>query len=474
MYNKIKTLSAVAGAAVLIFGSSCKKLEDFGTTNANPAAVTDAIPYALLTNVEWQLGAFASNARATITVQYCSEAEYPGIGQYAVPQVDFGGTYSSVLYDLQTVLKTSTSTDAERAMARIMKAYIFWTITDRWGPIPYEQALQGVVPAYSSQEFIYKDMIKELTEASAQMPVSGSQRGDIMYNSDFSKWKKLANSLRALMALRLSKVYPAAGGYAATEFNAALAAGVIEDNSGNFQVNYVGGGQDNAYSNPYWYTNLQARDLGYSQPLNSMLSAIGDPRAAVYGSSSTAVPYGYNESLINAWRQSNPGWARQFAPAYRTITSPIYIVTAAQVFLARAEAADRGWTSENMTAMYNAGIAASFAQWGLAAPSASYLSNANVALSSPAGSAANLKNIATQFYFATYPDGTQGWSNWRRTGFPVLTPSAYPLSASHTTIPRRFTYGATEFSTNLKNVNDAISTISGGDVQESRVWWDLP
>ena len=43
------------------------------------------------------------------------------------------------------------------------------------------------------------------------------------------------------------------------------------------------------------------------------------------------------------------------------------LLTAAEVFLARAEAADRGWTSENMNTLYQAGINASFAQWGLTA-----------------------------------------------------------------------------------------------------------
>jgi len=280
--------------------------------------------------------------------------------------------------------------------------------------------------------------------------------------------------LRMLMALRLSKVYPGASDYAATQFKAALndAAGSIEDNSANAAVYYVGGGQDNAYSNPFWYTHLQARDNGLSAPMYSMLTSVSDPRVGVYGSSNTPVPYGYNEGLINTWRSANPGWARVFSDPYRLITSPIFVVTAAETLLARAEAADRGWTSENANTVYTAGITASFTQWGLAAPSAGYLSNANVALTAPTGTGANLKNIATQFYFAAFPDGTQGWSNWRRTGYPALTPSAYPLSAAHTTIPRRFTYGATEYSTNLANVTIANGWITGGDKQESKVWWD--
>ncbi|MBL0182401.1 MAG: SusD/RagB family nutrient-binding outer membrane lipoprotein [Chitinophagaceae bacterium] len=472
-HKKFKLITASAAIALIALGSSCNKISSFGDTNSNPNVITSPVPYALITNVEWQLGGFASNVRSAITCQYFSEAEYPSIGQYAIPQVDFAGTYTGLLNGLQTVIGNNTSTSAEIATARILKAYIFWTLTDRYGPIPYAEALKAVTPKYSKQEDIYPDLIKELTEAGAQMPNSGTQRGDIMYK-DLSQWKRLANSLRMLMALRLSKKYPGATEYAATQFKLALndAAGSISSNTDNFQVNYVGGGSDNAYSNPFYYTHLQIRDNGLSVPMYNMLASISDPRASVYGSSATAVPYGYNEGLINAWRQANPGWARVFSDAYRDKTSPVFVVTAGQVLLARAEAADRGWTSENANTVYTAGVTAAFQQWGLAAPSAGYLSNANVALTAPTGTGANLKNIATQFFLSTFPDGTQGWANWRRTGYPVLTPSPYPLSAAHTTIPRRFTYGLSEYSTNLSGVNQAIGWIPGGDVQESRVWWD--
>lgn len=478
-YKKIKTITAAASLALLVIGGvSCNKLSDFGTTNANPTVVSTPIPYALLTNVERLLGSAtstistANDNQAQIFCQYFSEAEYPGIALYNVPQTNISTAYTSVLQDCQTVINVSTS-PAEIATARILKAYIFWNLTDKFGPIPYAEALKAVTPRYSKQEDIYPDLIKELTEAVAQMPASGVQRGDIMY-SDLSQWRKLGNSLRMMMALRLSKKYPAAGGYAATQFNLALtdAAGIITSNADNFKVSYVGGGADNAYSNPFWYTNLQARDNGLSVPMFNMLSAVSDPRVSVFGSSTTAVPYGYNEGQINAWRQANPGWARVFAPNYRLITSPIFVITAAQVYIARAEAADRGWTGENANTVYTAGINAAFAQWGLAAPSAGYLADANVALTNPVGTGANIKNIATQYYFASFPDGMQGWSNWRRTGFPVLTPGANPSNASHTTIPRRLTYGATEYSTNLAGVTEAIGWITGGDVQESRVWWD--
>ena len=83
----------------------------------------------------------------------------------------------------------------------------------------------------------------------------------------------------------------------------------------------------------------------------------------------------------------------------------------------------------------------------------------------------NLKQIATQQYLAYYPDGIQGWSNWRRTGYPTLLPAPDGTN-SPKVIPRRFMYGTTDYSLNAAAVAVAVSRISGGDKMDSRVWWD--
>jgi hypothetical protein len=58
--------------------------------------------------------------------------------------------------------------------ARIWKAYIFMILTDTYGDIPYFEAGQGFIstniqPKYDRQELIYKDILKELDEASAAL-----------------------------------------------------------------------------------------------------------------------------------------------------------------------------------------------------------------------------------------------------------------------------------------------------------------
>jgi hypothetical protein len=463
--NKIKNTTLCLG--MMISFASCNKLSDFGDTNVNPNDISNPTTYAILTGVETGLANWANNGNGQIWVQYFSETQYPGAGLYVIPQFAFAGNYSGQLLNLQTVIKINSNSE-EVAVARILTQYIYWNMTDSWGDIPYSEALKGVVPAYDKQEDIYKGMIAELKEAQASFTNSGALKGDIIYKGDVSKWKRFANSLRVVMALRLSKKFAGAGDYAATELKAALVDGVIEDNADNCKVIFPGGD----FKNPYWAAHDGARDNGESENLYNILSGFGDGRQAAFGSSTKAVPSGIKEADINTWIKNNIDWSRAFSEENRLVTSPVVIMNASQVFLARAEAADRGWTTENVFDLYQKGITASFAQWNLAAPPASYFIQPDVALTAPAGSNGNLKQIAYQRYLAAFPDGTQGWAEWRRTGFPILTPSPAPINAAHVTIPRRYIYSLAEYSLNPLGVEGAVANLPDGDVQESKVWWD--
>ena len=464
-YKKIKNILLCLG--IVIFSASCNKNIDFGDTNVNSNDISSPTTYAILTGVEIGLAGPANNNNGQIWIQYFSETQYPGTGLYTIPQFGFAGNYSGSLLNLQTIIKINTNSE-EVGVARILTQYLYWNMTDSWGDIPYSQALKGIIPAYDKQQDIYKGMIAELKVAQASFTNSGALKGDVIYNGDVSKWKKFANSLRVIMALRLSKKFAGAGDYAATELKAALADGVIEDNADNCKLVYPGGD----FKNPYWSAHDGARDNGESENMYKILAGFNDGRQAAFGSSTKAVPSGLKELDINNWIKNNIDWSRAFSDENRLVNSPVVIMNASQVFLARAEAADRGWTTENVSDLYQKGINASFVQWNLPAPSASYFTQTNVAITAPAGSNGNLKQIAYQRYLAAFPDGTQGWAEWRRTGFPELTPSSSPLNPAHITIPRRYTYSQQEFSLNRKGVTAAITNLPGGDLQESKVWWD--
>jgi hypothetical protein len=495
--KNLKTIIAIAGISLLAV--SCKK---FGDTNVNPNAVSAPSTGALLTNVETQLGGFSNQTRGGIYAQMFSETQYTEVSLYSLPILDFDGIYAGALYDLQKDININSgvladggpaamaaaqiygTNDNQIGVARILKAYIFWTITDRWGDIPYTEAFQGLAnlsPKYDTQKFIYGDLIKELSEAKDQIDGSkDATTGDIIYykkTADAStyswsvaaaQWKKLANSLRMLIALRASKVTEAwgpggtLGSTSAEVFAAAYndADGYIASNADNMVVRYPG--NVDGFSNP-WYNTYNGR-TDYAESASMVTLLAGDPRQAKFGSSGTGFPYGLLRADAVSFANANSTYARVLNGTNTPKSQPAVVIGAADVLLAIAEAIDLGWVTGDEAAFYSNGIQASWDQWGVAGDLATYISNHPLSLT----------NIQKQEYIAWYPDGIQAWSNWRRTGNPVLAPT---VNATNTecggTIPRRYRYGVNEFATNAANVNAAISTSYGGSNTEcARVWWD--
>lgn len=479
--------------------TSCSKIKDFGDTNTDPNRTTVPFMPALLSNVTAGIGSVASQANPGYYAQYFAETQYPAVSLYTLPQFDFDGFYAGPMNDCQTIINynsdSATKLEAtgtaevngsnknQIAVARILKAYYTWTITDAWGDIPYSEAFKGLsnkFPKYDSQEDVYKSILTELKESVAQFDKGPGPKGDVIYDGDVVKWKKLANSLRMLVALRMSKRYPDPGGLAANEFNSALldAAGSITTNDDNFTLHYPGGN----FRNPWYATYDGRKDLGQSEYFINLLNSLGDKRQTnkIFGSSDVGVPYGRSrEYMNNIWGAvfSADGWSRVLGDAFRKDSSSVAIVPASVVLFARAEAKERGWTlgTELLTAkeLYETGVTVAQNQWGIAtADAATYLSGSQVKYGTD-----NLKKIALQRYIALYPDGLQAWCEWRRTNVPVLVPA---VNAANTggQIPRRFVYGVNDYSTNRASVLAAAALIpappggAAGDTQDGRVWWD--
>lgn len=485
--KKIFKLNSVAFTiALVILGTSCSKINDFGDTNVNPSGTGVPVTAALLTNVLTGIGGYTTSVQPGYYAQYFAETQYPGSSLYTAPISSFSGTYSGSLFDLQNIINQNTdpatkgvvsasgSNANQIAIARILKAYIFWNITDRWGDIPYSESLKGAViklPKYDKQSDIYVDLVKELKEATAQFDNNGViAKGDILMNyagtgavaAVNTKWKKFANSLRMLIALRASKVFPNAGQWSATEFAAALADanGSIAANTDNVALAYPSA----TFPNP-WYSTYVASsriDNAVTTFMMGTLNSLSDPRAASYGTNTVGFPYGLDRPRAILY---TPG-CFILKGASSLATDPVNIITASAVTLARAEAAERGWTTENAATLYASAVTLSFAQYGYtAAQATTYLAKPAVAYGT-----SNLQKIATQKWIALFPDGIQAWCEWRRTGFPVLTPALYAVNSSKA-IPRRYIYGTDEYSLNSVNAT-AAATAMGKDDQDTKVWWD--
>lgn len=485
-------------STVLIWGvAGCKKPSDFGSTNVDPSQTTVPIPSALLTNVELSLPLYASTQVEAIDgaqySQYYAETQYPAVSLYSLPQIAFIGEYSGILYDLQNIINLNPSNNMVAA-ATVLQQYIFWHITDAWGDVPYSQALKGLAytnPAYDTQQSIYTGMLASLTAAAAKFDGSAIS-GDVIYGGDVTKWKKLTNTLRMLMSLQLSKKMPTASDFAATQFKAALAdaGGSITSNADNFAITYPSG----TYKDPLFNLYDGRSDYAESKTMTDLLASLGDNRSTVYGgafndpnsvtggtvSSNVGVPPGGDRTSTVIFTTANPNFALVLRADKRTPTSTLTMISASESLLARAQAISIGWgTTDTYAGTYGPGIVASFQQWGLADPTPTYLAGVGVA-------APTFQQIIQQRYLASYPDGFMGWDIYRltttsRDGLNTGTAFANnPLNIKPGTgatnnpklIVSRFTYTAAEYSTNGANATAAAARYTGGDKQDSRVWWD--
>ena len=129
----------------------------------------------------------------------------------------------------------------------------------------------------------------------------------------------------------------------------------------------------------------------------------------------------------------------------------------------QAEAVSRGWGLGSASALFTAGINASFATDGIPDSAASYLLNAPDA-QFPAATSAQLQAIITQKYYAMCgSQGFEAWTEWRRTGFPTFfVPSA---ASSGRPFPLRFLYPQSELTGNLNYPGTVPET--------TPVWWDV-
>jgi len=483
--NKLKKYIALSLVGIGMLTAGCEKIEDFGDTNVDPTKVAVPSTRSLLTNaMQSSTELYIGGGQSATMAQYFSEGPYLTFSGYnnATGGQAYSGFYSGALIQLKKIIDYNEAGSVEAdpgangsknnqiAVARIMKAFIFWKITDRWGDIPYSEALQGgdnITPKFDKQEDIYADIFKELKEAAAQIDAGLGVQGDIILGGDMNAWKKFAATQRMIMALRMSKVYPAPGGLAATEFNAAMA-DALASNDDNINYSFIAGDPNNF--NPWYdnYTIANRNDYAISSTIVNYMRANGtgtDPRLPVYaeilpGNQIKGLTYG------NALQTNIPNAYSRLGDELREQGTPAKIFSFAQVQFAKAEAAKLGWIPGGDAAaktFYDSGIDASLEQYGVPDPT---FKNATGIAYNPATA---IQQIATQRWTHLFLDGWEGWAEWRRTGFPALAPGEN--SANPGGIPRRLMYPASDKTVNTENY-EAVLTQQGPDNLDTRMWWD--
>lgn len=423
---------------------------------------------------------------------------------------------ASAVYDAANLTKDDASKGKLNAICKIMKVMILQQVTDVYGDIPYTEALQGKMgvtqPVYDQQQAIYNTMLGELEAAIAQLTsAQGEVTGDLYYKGDTDKWKKFAYSLMLRMAMRLTKVDAAT---AKTWAEKAVAGGTFASIADNAYIPTQNStNHDNAQARVY---NVDIYQTRWSKTFIDYLKANSDPRlgviaevpAAGLAANQTAgagvttasvqqgMPNGYdlNGGATDITNEPNyPGgtgagadatpigkYSRPRASIYANRSGNILVLTYAEIELLLAEAAARGWNVGGTAVTHYAnGVSAALqtlATLGADATISAATANAYAATHplNITSLEASLKQINEQYWATTgaFFNYVETWLNWKRSGYPVLTPVNYVGNFSGGTIPRRQPYPVTEPSLNSANYAEAVGRLSGGDTWTSRVWWD--
>ena len=385
-------------------------------------------------------------------------------------------------------------------MSRIWQAYTFMIITDTYGDIPYFEAGRGyldeiISPKYDSQELIYKDILKELEEASGALDATKQTVAtDILYGGNIAQWKKFGYSLMLRAGMRLTKVDPA---IAETSVKKAVAGGLMTSNLDNAVMRHT------ALYNNYIANHLAAREktnFYLAAPFVDFLKSTSDPRLAsiavrfvgatggpeqVAARASTdpskqiGMPMGYDDvSIRTVLAQYGVASLWDFSQVNLNtvlkLDAPEYHVSFSQTQLLLAEAAVRGWVDGAPEEYYKRGVRANMEQMaGFDASAAIPESSIQAYLTANPYTPANaLEQINTQYWVTSFLNGPELFANFRRSGFPALKRNPYSGSELRTEdFIRRMPYPDSEIIVNLQNLNDANSR-QGPNNLETRVWWD--
>src|SRR5690606_27135698 len=110
------------------------------------------------------------------------------------------------------------------------------------------------------------------------------------------------------------------------------------------------------------------------------------------------------------------------------ITAPIFFVTYAQTALLHAEAIVRQWVNGDAETVYRNAVRAALEQMAQQHPEAAI---APAEITAYVGKiklepGKELEEINTQYWINSFLNGPEAWANFRRSGFPRLTPNPYP------------------------------------------------
>lgn len=523
---RIRNISLTATLSVLLVMSSCDK--GFEEMNTDPNAFTEPVIEDMFAYAVAR-GSLSGTDGDSVDFRYCSAlTQYFASlwtlrwfgDKYNHDTMNFWGRlfdqgYTSYLKETEQIIslvKDDPTKSNMYAIARIWRVFGYHRITDIYGDIPYFNANKGYTEniykvKYDPQSLIYADMLKELDESAKLLDASKPSFGasDFIYKGDAAKWKKFAYSMMLRLGMRLTKVDPA---QAETWVKKAIAGGVMKSNDDVALLVHTATANRLTYNatNAFMWVhtmnpNLKGEGVAkLSQTFINDLKSHNDPRMPVYSTLwegnadpsklpqttqpalQKGLPNGYDEVTV---KTIIPGWTNTLLKGYSEInrstigneTAPTIFQDYSEVELLLAEASMRGWNNTNAATHYEKGVAAEM-QFIASLPGGMSISQTAIdsylaANPYPAGGTfeEKMESIHYEMRIAHFMNFIEAYSNWRRTGYPKLTPTNWPGNLTGGTIPRRLPYPTSEAVNNTEAYNEVVSR-QGPDLLTTRVWWD--
>ncbi|MFY0256291.1 SusD/RagB family nutrient-binding outer membrane lipoprotein [Chitinophaga sp. 30R24] len=479
---------------ILLFGvalASCKKgLVDI---NKNPNESENINPEFLLstavisTAYDYQRDAYWDKPASA--GRYITLVRNEGNDKFDWGPVSWDGIYAklSVNHEMMDMAQQQ-HVPQYVAVGKILEAFNFAYLSDLYGDIPYSEALllkgQAVThPKYDRQQDVYPALLQSLKDANDQLAVLPNKidaDADVMYHGDAMKWRKLANSLRLRMLLRIAKNYAPAFTEMQNILNDQKGYPIFQSNADNAEVIYQGSLAGNS-----WPGGPQANsfsEFDKRKPSKEIVDALlqrNDPRLQVWIAPVDSVnggtidqhlyvgvpnaipaPYDYNGGATHISR---------LAAIFKSNTNPLVkasLLTYPEVCFILAESVQAGKvtvTGKTAESLYYEGIDASMKYYGVdkVANDAYYYDQAMVKYNG------TLEQLIGQKWIAGFLKGAEAWFDNRRTGFPKFVLG--PLSSSPA-LPKRYIYPSGERDTNEDQYQKAL-VVFGEDKQTTLMWY---
>lgn len=395
----------------------------------------------------------------------------------------FNSLYIDCLTDIREILRISDANGytAYAGVAKIMKAHIYSVLVDYWGDIPFTEAGFGSAnptPAFDEDAEIYDEIFALIDEGLADLnePVTFLIRGDdLIYGGDLEKWEMYANTLKLKLYNQIRLVRDVSAEVNDLLDNEPLISDLASDFEFDYGASVLPDNRNPAYPgqyapasktspNPYFYEVMSNQNTFLH---NGNLFDVTDPRIRYYFYNQL-VPAETSQNHPPAYWDSGTGFASLYSFSFNidpregfdqsvsatamglypiggrydvgdgaTANNNGYGRTPQRIltFFARkfieAELALAGVTTADERALLEEAVEASFAKVNEVAAAASaplisdvardaYVTEVLAVYDAAASDAERLQIIMTQKWIASYGYAVDVFTDFRRTGWPLL------------------------------------------------------